>query len=87
MLCIDIVEIVGQKLEQIAGLINIFNPKWLLVGERYLLQVIILPSLKLRSVSILNLVNKDSTIITSKLKEKAGIIWSMHDSTCRTFEN
>lgn len=33
MLCIDIVEEVGQKLgKQIAGLINIFNPEMVIIG-------------------------------------------------------
>jgi len=90
MLCIDIVEEVGQKLgKQIAGLINIFNPEMVIIGGTvsvtgdYITQPI---KTAIRKYS-LNLVNKDSTIITSKLKDKAGIIGACMIARTRMFEN
>ncbi len=77
LLCIEIVEEIGQKLgKQIAGLINIFNPELVIIGGTlsltgdYLTQPI---KTAIRKYS-LNLVNKDSAILTSKLKDRAGII-------------
>ena len=69
LLCIEIVEEIGQKLgKQIAGLINIFNPELVIIGGTlsltgdYITQPI---KTAVRKYS-LNLVNKDSAIITSK---------------------
>jgi glucokinase-like ROK family protein len=77
LLCIDIVEKMGQKLgESLAGLINIFNPELVVIGGilsltgDYLLQPIKTSVHKYT----LNIVNKDTSIVLSKLKEKAGII-------------
>ncbi|BEG99348.1 ROK family transcriptional regulator [Bacteroides sedimenti] len=90
MLCIDIVEEVGQKLgKQIAGLINIFNPEMVIIGGTvsltgdYITQPI---KTAIRKYS-LNLVNKDSNVITSKLKDKAGIIGACMLARSRMFEN
>ncbi len=90
MLCIDIVEEVGQKLgKQIAGLINIFNPEMVIIGGivsvtgDYITQPI---KTAIRKYS-LNLVNKDSIIITSKLKDKAGIVGACMIARSRMFEN
>lgn len=76
-LCIDVVEGIGQKLGQhIAGLINIFNPDLVVIGGSlsavgdYLLQAV-------RSAVIkysLSLIFKDSKIVLSKLKDRAGVI-------------
>lgn len=89
MLCIDIVEEVGQKLgKQIAGLINIFNPEMVIIGGTvsltgdYITQPI---KTAVRKYS-LNLVSKDSVIITSKLKDKAGIIGACMIARSRMFE-
>lgn len=89
LLCIDIVEEIGQKLgKQIAGLINIFNPELVIIGgtlsraEDYITQPI---KTAVRKYS-LNLVNKDSVISTSKLKEKAGIIGACMLARSRMFE-
>lgn len=77
LLCIDIVEGIAQKLgKQIAGLINIFNPEMVIIGGTlsqtgdYILQPI---KTAVRKYS-LNLVNKDSVIVVSKLQEKAGVV-------------
>ncbi|NDV58268.1 ROK family transcriptional regulator [Bacteroides sp. 519] len=90
MLCIEIVEEIGQKLgKQIAGLINIFNPELVIIGgtlsltEDYLTQPI---KSAVRKYS-LNLVNKDSAIVTSKLKDRAGIIGACMLARSRMFEN
>lgn len=76
-LCIDVVESIGNKLGQhIAGLINIFNPDLVVLGGSlsavgdYLLQSV-------RSAVIkysLSLIYKDTKIVLSKLKDRAGVI-------------
>lgn len=76
-LCIDVVEGIGQKLGQrIASLINIFNPDLVVLGGTlsctgdYLLQSV-------RSAVIkysLSLIYKDTKIVLSKLKDRAGVI-------------
>lgn len=89
LLCIEIVEEIGQKLgKQIAGLINLFNPDMVIIGGTlsttgdYITQPI---KTAIRKYS-LNLVNKDSVIVTSKLKEKAGVIGACMLARSRMFE-
>lgn len=89
VLCIEIVEEIGQKLgKQIAGLINIFNPELVIIGGTlsvtgdYLTQPI---KTAVRKYS-LNLVNKDSVIQTSKLKDRAGIVGACMLARSRMFE-
>jgi predicted NBD/HSP70 family sugar kinase len=89
VLCIEIVEEIGRKLgKQIAGLINIFNPETVIIGgtlsltEDYLTQPI---RSAVRKYS-LNLVNKDSVIMTSKLKDRAGIVGACMLARSRMFE-
>ncbi len=90
VLCIEIVEEIGQKLgKQVAGLINIFNPELVIVGGTlsltgdYITQPI---KTAVRKYS-LNLVNKDSMILTSKLKDKAGIVGACMLARSRMFES
>ena len=90
VLCIEIVEEIGQKLgKQIAGLINIFNPELVIIGGTlsltadYMTQPI---RTAIRKYS-LNLVNKDTVITTSKLKDKAGIIGACMLARSRMFES
>lgn len=89
LLCIEIVEEIGQKLgKQIAGLINLFNPELVIIGGTlsltgdYITQPI---KTAIRKYS-LNLVNKDSVILTSKLKDRAGIIGACMLARSRIFE-
>ena len=89
LLCIEIVEEIGQKLgRQIAGLINVFNPELVVIGgtlsltEDYLIQPM---KTAIRKYS-LNLVNKDSVITLSKLKDKAGVIGACTLARSRMFE-
>ena len=89
LLCIEIVEEIGQKLgKHIAGLINIFNPELVIIGgtlsqtEDYITQPI---KSAIRKYS-LNLVNKDSVITTSKLKGEAGVIGACMLARSRMFE-
>lgn len=89
MLCIEIVEEIGEKLgKQIAGLINIFNPELVIIGGTlsltgdYITQPI---KTAVRKYS-LNLVSKDSKIKTSKLKDKAGVIGSCMMARSKLFE-
>lgn len=79
----------GKKLgKQIAGLINIFNPELVIIGGTlsltgdYITQPI---KTAVRKYS-LNLVNKDSVITTSKLKDKAGIVGACMLARSRMFE-
>ena len=90
LLCIEIVEEIGQKLgKHIAGLINIFNPELVIIGgtlsltEDYITQPI---KTAIRKYS-LNIVNQDSVIMTSKLKDKAGVIGACMLARSRMFEN
>lgn len=89
LLCIEIVEEIGQKLgKQIAGLINLFNPELVIVGGTlsltgdYITQPI---KTAIRKYS-LNLVNKDSVILTSKLKDRAGIVGACMLARSRIFD-
>lgn len=89
LLCIEIVEEIGQKLgKHIAGLINIFNPELVIIGgtlsqtEDYITQPI---KSAIRKYS-LNLVNKDSVITTSKLTGEAGVIGACMLARSRMFE-
>lgn len=76
LLCIELTEEIGQKLGRyLAGLINLLKPELVIIGGvlaqtgDYILQPI---RSAVRKYS-LNLVNKDSAIILSKLQEKAGV--------------
>lgn len=89
LLCIEIVEEIGQKLgKQVAGLINLFNPELVIIGGTlsltgdYIIQPI---KTAIRKYS-LNLVNKDSAIVTSKLKDRAGIVGACMLARSRMFE-
>ena len=89
LLCIEIVEEIGQKLgKQIAGLINIFNPELVIIGgtlsltDDYIAQPI---KTSIRKYS-LNLVNQDSAITVSKLKDKAGVVGACMLARSRMFE-
>lgn len=89
MLCIEIVEEIGEKLgKQIAGLINIFNPELVIIGGTlsmtgdYITQPIITA---VRKYS-LNLVNRDSNIKASKLKDRAGVIGSCMMARSKVFD-
>ena len=77
LLCIELTEEIGQKLGRyLAGLINLLNPELVVIGGvlaqtgDYILQPI---KSAVRKYS-LNLVNKDSAIVLSKLQEKAGVV-------------
>ena len=76
-LCLDVLEGIGQKLgKAIATLINIFNPELVVIGGtmsqtgNFLMHSINTSILKYS----LNLVNKDTKICISKLKDRAGVI-------------
>ena len=76
-LCIELIEEIGQKLGRyLAALINLLNPELVVIGgelaqtEDYILQPI---RGAVRKYS-LNLVNKDTAVVLSKLQDKAGIV-------------
>lgn len=88
-LCIDLVEEAGMQLgKHIAGLINIFNPEMVIIGGTvstsgdYIMQPI---KTAIRKYS-LNLVNKDSKIVLSKLQDNAGMIGACLLARTRIFE-
>lgn len=90
LLCIEMVEEIGQKLgRQIAGLISIFNPELVIIGGTlsltgdYVIQPI---KTAIRKYS-LNLINKDATVTISKLKDKAGVIGACMLARSRMFES
>lgn len=89
-LCIEIIEQVGYTLgKYIAGLINIFNPELVVIGGQVSEAdgFILLPiKSSIRKYS-LNLVNKDSEIVTSKLKQKAGIVGACMVARSRLFDS
>lgn len=90
LLCIELVEDIGQKLGRyLAGLINLMNPELVFIGGvlaqtgDYILQPI---KSAVRKYS-LNLVNKDSAIVLSKLLDKAGVIGACMLSRKKMFES
>lgn len=90
LLCIEIIEEIGKKLgKQIAGLINIFNPELVIIGGTLSLtgDYIAQPIKTAVKKYSLNLVNQDSAIMTSKLKDKAGIVGACMLARSRMFES
>lgn len=88
-LCIEIVEQVGSILgKYIAGLINIFNPDLVIIGGQVSQAdgFILLPIKSAVRKYSLNLVNRDSEIVISKLKQKAGIIGACMVARSRLFD-
>lgn len=90
VLCIELFEELGMKLgEQLAGVINIFNPELVIIGgaisstEMYILHPI---QAAIRKYS-LNLVNKDSVVTASRLKDKAGVIGACLLARSNIFNN
>ena len=90
LLCIELVEEIGVKLgRHVAGLINIFNHELVIIGGDlsrtgdYLIQPI---TTAIRKYT-LNLMNRDSVIVESKLKERAGIIGACMLSRSKLFES
>lgn len=76
-LCLEVIEDIGTKLGiQIAGLINLFNPELVVIGGvlaksgNFLMHNIETSVLKYS----LSLVNRDTEIVTSQLKDRAGVI-------------
>lgn len=87
-LCIEIVEEVGYKLGRyISGLINIFNPELVVIGGQVAETdgFILLPIRSSIRKYSLNLVNKDSQIVLSKLKNKAGVVGACMIARSRLF--
>lgn len=90
VLCIEIIEEIGQKLgKQIAGLINLFNPEEVVIGGilsltgDYLIQPI---RAAVRKHS-LNMVNRDTVISGSRLREKAGMVGACMLARSRVFDS
>lgn len=88
ILCLEILSDMGAKLgKQIASLINVFNPELVIIGGAlsltgdYLTQAI---QTVVRTYS-LNLVNKDTQIVTAKLGERAGVIGACMLARSRRF--
>lgn len=90
LLCIELIEEIGQKLGRyLAGLINLLNPELVIIGGT-LASVggyILLPIKSSVKKYSLNLVNKDTEIVLSKLQEKAGVIGACLLARSRFFES
>ena len=89
MLCIELVENLGVKLgTHIAGLVNIFNPEMVVIGGLMSLtgDYLIHPILSTVRKYTLNLMFRDSFIVPSKLKDKAGIVGACMVARSRLFE-
>lgn len=89
-MCIEIMEEVGYKLgKYIAGLINIFNPELVIIGGQVAETdgFIMLPIRSAIRKYSLNLVNKDSQIVLSKLRNRAGIIGACMVARSRLFND
>ncbi len=87
-LCIEIVEEVGYTLgKYIAGLINVFNPELVVIGGQVAETggFIMLPIRSSIRKYSLSLVNKDSRIVSSKLRNRAGIIGACMIARSRIF--
>lgn len=76
-LCIDILELIGHNLGMhVAGLINLFNPELVILGGTlsltgdFILHAVRSAVLKYS----LNLVNRDTQLCISKLKDRAGVV-------------
>ena len=90
LLCIELIEDIGQKLGRyLASLINLLNPELVVIGgelaltEDYILQPI---RGAVRKYS-LNLVNKDTALVLSKLQDKAGIVGACMLARYKMFKN
>ena len=88
-LCIELVEELGYELgKHIAGLMNLFNPEMVIIGgilsttDDYLI-LPIKTSIKKQS---LNMVNKDTIIKVSFLRERAGMIGACMLARSRVFD-
>ncbi len=77
VLCLATLQIIADELgKQLAGIINIFNPEMLVIGGDMSVtgDYLTLPAnLGIKKHS-LNIMNEDSQIVTSTLKEKAGVL-------------
>ncbi len=89
-LCIEIIEEVSAKLGRyLAGLINIFNPELVVMGGQVAETegLLLLPLRSAIRKYSLNLVNKDTRIVTSKLKNKAGVVGACMVARNRLFDD
>ena len=89
LLCIELLEAVADKLgKQLANMINVFNPELVIIGGslsevgEYLIPNI---SQSIKKYS-LRLVSNDSTVTSSKLHEKAGVIGACLTARKQMFE-
>lgn len=88
MLCIELAEELGHELgKNIAGLINIFNPEVVIIGGilSQLGDYVLLPIKTAVRKHSLNLVNRDTIIKLSVLKDRAGIIGACMMARSRIF--
>ncbi|NLI64297.1 MAG: ROK family transcriptional regulator [Bacteroidales bacterium] len=90
VLCIKLVEEIGSKLgEQLAMLINIFNPESIIIGGTLSeAKTYLIPPIKttVRRYS-LNLVSRDSQLLPSKFTGKSGVIGACLLSRKKIFDD
>lgn len=76
LLCIELIEEIGQKLGRyLAGLINLLNPEMVIIGGTLARtgDSVLQPVKSAVRKYSLNMVNRDSAIVLSKLQDKAGV--------------
>ena len=77
VLCLATLQTIADELgKQLAGIINIFNPEMLVIGGDMSVtgDYLTLPANMGIKKHSLNIMNEDSQIVTSSLKEKAGVL-------------
>lgn len=90
LLCIELVEEIGVLLGRyLSGVINLLNPELVIIGGTLSVteDYILLPVKGAIRKYTLNLVNKDSSVVLSKLKDKAGMIGACLLVRSKLFEN
>jgi predicted NBD/HSP70 family sugar kinase len=89
LLCIELVEQLGQKLgRNIASIINLLNPELIIIGGTLArVNDYLLPTVRSAvSKYSLNLVHKDSKIVGSKLDSRAGMLGACLIARSRLFD-
>ena len=87
-LCIDLIQHLGNELgKNVANMINVFNPELVIIGGDLSLasDYLIEPVRAAVRRHSLNLVNKDSKIIISKLKDEAAVVGACMLARSRMF--
>lgn len=89
-LCIDTLQNISVELgKNLAGIINVFNPEIVVIGGTLSVtgdDIATLVDMSIKKYS-LNIVNEDSKVIISKLRNRAGLIGACMVARARLFED